>query len=137
MKYEEQALQISLIQWFRTQYPQLSKLITLGSFGENVGVRRMKDMKRMGLTSGYPDLVLYLPKIYKRADYQIINNVTVYDEDVYYGLMLELKTLKGRVSDAQHEVMQLLKSRGYLVNVARSFEEGKQILSDYVSQEDL
>ena len=61
----EQQHQEALVKWFRLQYPRYKDLLTLASFGEDVGPRRMAALKRMGLVPGHPDLVLFVPAIRK------------------------------------------------------------------------
>lgn len=118
---EEEVNQVALVQWFRRQYPKYADLLTLASIGENVGPRRMARLKQMGLTPGYPDLMLCLAK----------------DGDFYEGrpsiLFIEMKTKKGRVQPNQTAIHNQLRERHYQVEVARSWEEAKEIIQNYIS----
>jgi VRR-NUC domain len=111
----EEQHQVAFVAWFRTQYPQYAKLLTLGSFGENIGERRMVRLKQMGLTPGYPDILICLPKQKTAA------------------LWIEMKTKKGKVSSNQAEVHKLLISHSYSVNVAHDWEEAKDIVQSYIT----
>lgn len=115
---DEEIHQVAFVRWFRLQYPRYQKLMTLGSFGENVGERRMKRLKEMGLTPGYPDLVFNIP-VKKNGAF-------------IFGLFIEMKTVKGRVSPAQKEVHTDLIAQGYRVEVAKSWEEAKACLVNYL-----
>ena len=119
MKKIEEANQVAFVRWFRYQYPALAPLLTLGSFGENVGPKRMNRLKQMGLTPGYPDLILYWPK-------------EVRDRQ-YCGLFIEMKTKTGRVSEVQANIHFILQ-RNYIVTVAHSFDEARDIITEYLSK---
>ena len=110
----EEVNQIVFTEWFRIQYPKYEKLLNLGSFGENVGARRMKRLKAMGLTPGHPDLMLYVPR------------------GMFHGLLIEMKTKTGRVSLIQKQIHDLLREQNYKVEVARSYEEAAEILKCYL-----
>ena len=114
----EENIQVAFVAWFRYQYPRYAKLLTLGSFGENIGEKRMARLKQMGLTPGYPDIMLNVCK--------------PYDGFWKGGLFIEMKTKEGRVSDTQKEIHELL-SRQYVVKTARSFEEAQEAINDYLN----
>lgn len=112
----EEQNQVAFVTWFRLQYPQYKKLITIASFGENIGEKRMARLKQMGLTAGFPDIVIQVARFYREA--------------WVAGLFIEMKTKKGKLSEAQKEIHSLL-SNQYLVKVAHSFEEAQAIVADY------
>lgn len=116
----EERDQVAFVGWFRLQYPGYYDLLTLASFGENVGARRMARLKQMGLRPGYPDLVLYHPKWI--------------GEKLIPALFIEMKTKTGRLSVDQIQVHHILKSENYQVEVARSWEEAKDIIVNYIKQ---
>ena len=119
---DEEINQVAFVRWFRLQYPKYAHLMTLGSFGENVGPRRMERLKEMGLVPGYPDLAFYIPKIIET------------DEDYLFipGLFIEMKTLKGKVSLRQKVIHDALIAQGYEVEVARSWDEAKNQIKSYM-----
>src|SRR5579863_6530844 len=115
---EEEQSQVAFVTWFRYQYPRYRDLLTFASFGENIGPKRMARLKQMGLTPGYPDLAIYVPKPYNlfwRA-----------------GLFIEMKSKKGKPTPLQSSIHQLLREKCYIVEVAYSFEQAKMIVIDYL-----
>jgi hypothetical protein len=122
-KRTEEQDQVAFVGWFRLQYPKLSKLLTLGSFGEDIGPIRMNRLKQMGLTPGYPDLVLHLAYYKKHPDGQI---------EFSAGLFIEMKTKIGVVSESQKEIHELLRRAYYVVEVARDWDEAKEIVKRYI-----
>lgn len=135
MKRSEECFQVQLVHWFRFQYPRYAELLTLGSFGENVGARRMKRLKQMGLSPGFPDLFLAVPRansITLEIDGKI--EVLYFERDLYTGLFLELKTKTGRVSKEQLEKHNLLRTQGYRVEVVRSLDAGMEVFNDYLKE---
>lgn len=115
MKRAEESSQVGLVGWFKMQYPKYKHLITLPSFGENIGPRRMKRLKQMGLTPGWPDIFIAVPM--KSSN----------------GLFIEMKAPKGRIMPAQQEMHDLLREQGYSVYVCKSFDEGVCAIKDYMS----
>jgi hypothetical protein len=119
---EEELHQVNLVTWFRSQYPKYSKLLTLGSFGENVGPKRMARLKQMGLTPGYPDLILYLPRM-----------VCSRTHHYYSGLFIEMKSKNGAVRPNQIEMHNILKANHYFVDVAYDWFDAKSIIQNYIN----
>lgn len=71
-------------------------------------------LKREGMKSGVPDLVLPVARRH------------------WHSLYLELKAGSGSLSENQKRWMEMLSEQGNLVAVAYSFEEAKGILIDYL-----
>lgn len=113
--YSEAAHQRAVVAWFRMQYPQLKRLMTLGSFGENIGQRRMKELKALGLEPGHTDLVLYVAR------------------SSYNSLMIEMKKPGGKVAPHQKEIHTLLRQQNYKVEVCYSSDEAISVLKEYLS----
>ena len=74
-------------------------------------------LKRMGMSRGFPDLEIPLPVHGK------------------HGLYIEFKTAKGRTSPEQTEWLDLLNRSGYVAEIARSFDDARQILENYLQGE--
>jgi tRNA G10 N-methylase Trm11 len=134
---EEEQHQVAFVTWFRAQYPKYSNLLTLGSFGENIGQRRMKRLKEMGLTPGYPDLFLAICKkiehhTFKRTGKNFALEEWI-DTTFYGGLYIEMKTKKGRLSDVQKEIHKQLRDNHYVVEVCRDWEEAKDAVKNYIA----
>lgn len=83
MNQEEHKLQVSCVKWFRLQYPKYSSLLFSIPNGGARNIIVAKKLKSEGVVSGVSDLILLIPN----------NN--------YYGLCIEMKTLKGTQSDNQ------------------------------------
>lgn len=124
----EEVNQVVFVTWFRYRYPSYSDLLTLGSFGENIGEKRMKRLKEMGLTPGYPDLFFAMPR-FKYMDTSCGPFITY---PFYAGLFIEMKTKTGRVKKNQALIHEKLRKKHYKVDVARSWEEAKNIIEDYL-----
>lgn len=72
-------------------------------------------LKRMGVVAGVPDLCIPVPS------------------GGYHGLYIELKREKGgKVSTNQSEWLAFLSGKGYYAQVARGFEEAKEIVTHYL-----
>lgn len=115
---EEEQNQVAFVSWFRYQYPQYRELLTFASFGENIGPKRMARLKQMGLTPGYPDLMLYVSKPYQGF--------------WSAGLLIEMKSKKGKPTPNQLSIHELIRTKNYIVRIAHSWEEAKEIVLDYL-----
>jgi hypothetical protein len=76
--------------------------------------RRGAYMKQEGLRAGVPDLFLAIPA------------------QGYHGLFIELKSEKGRLSDAQDEMIRILMAHGYVCRVARGWTEAQEAIIGYL-----
>lgn len=73
-------------------------------------------LKRMGVSSGFPDLEIPIPS------------------GPYHGLYIELKRVKGGVvSESQREWLSHLNKNGYFARVAKGFEEARDLILYYLS----
>ena len=110
--------------WHQKQLIQWCKQFSWGQFlyhvpNESVGgygwtVRN----RQMGMRKGVPDLVLPIPM---RG---------------FHGLYIEMKTEKGRLSLEQKRWIDALKTFGYCTEVARGWEEARDLLSWYMEESD-
>ena len=133
----EEQHQVAFVDWFRKQHPKYAKHLTLGSFGENVGERRMARLKQMGLTPGYPDLFLALPKMIEHHKHKRTGRNFALEEHIEIefigGLYIEMKTKTGIVSEQQKEIHEMLRKYRYTVTVCRNWDEAKECISDYMN----
>lgn len=110
MKESEEQKQ--LIQWARSR-PWGFMLFHICN--ENVGGYAWAVRNRqMGVRKGVPDLMLPIPM------------------NGFHGLFIELKTDKGRLSEAQKVWIENLRSLGYRVEVCKGFVEAKDVLKEYM-----
>lgn len=114
MALSEHKEQVLLIRWWRLQYPRLSKcLFAIPNGGHRNIVTAMK-LKDEGVVSGVSDLFLMMPK----GD--------------WHGLFIEMKAIKGRVSQEQTEFMQIATDNGYLAVVCFGFDDAKKVIETYL-----
>lgn len=77
----------------------------------------------MGVSAGFPDIEIPYPVGYHRPN-----------QTSYHGLYIELKRVsKGKVTSAQSDWINFLREKGYCAEIARGFEEAKEIVLHYFS----
>lgn len=108
----EDQIQAQAVEWFRLQYPN-DLMFAVPNGGKRHIATAIK-MKRTGALAGVPDLFL------ARANRK------------YPGLFIEMKKPKGRLTPSQKEVIPIIESKGYLVEVCFSFEDFKDIVDSYM-----
>ena len=101
MKRPEQQIQQSIISWFNYQYPKLNGLLC-ANLNNSKDARTGGINKSMGVIAGRADLVLY----FKGKAYHI-----------------EVKTPKGKQSEAQKEWESIICLSGFNYDVVRSLDE--------------
>jgi hypothetical protein len=102
MKHEEDSLQASCVQWFRTQYPNYV-LFHIANGGRR-NLREAVRLKKQGVLAGVCDLFLMLPN------------------KKYHGFWIEMKSAKGGLTLNQVTFMQNAEAAGYATIVCRSFQ---------------
>lgn len=112
MKHIESDIQKACVKWFRLQYPGLvlCSIPNEGKTSPQMGAI----MKSMGLLAGMPDLILFAA------------------EGGFNGLLIEMKSPEGRLTESQTAIHTKLKRKGYHVEVCRSFEQFKSIIENYL-----
>ena len=111
---EEHRLQCACVNWFRLQYPtHASALFAVPNGGRRDRVSGAK-LKAEGVLPGVSDLILLVAR---RG---------------CYGLLIEMKTSKGKLSSAQKEWARDMAARGYLYIVCRSFDEFREAIDGYL-----
>jgi hypothetical protein len=106
----ETAMHASVVSWCRAALPATAVLHHSPSEGKR-GWRAQRWLKQSGCRAGWPDL------------------------QIHFGgrtLFLELKTPKGRVSDAQRETHAALAAAGFPVQVARTYEEATRYITGFI-----
>lgn len=109
----EHTMQVKLIQYIRTFYPDV--LIFAIPNGAAVSGRNRLRLHKEGLISGIPDVFIATPK------------------NGFNGLFIELKTLTGIESNNQKIIRERLVNNGYLVYVARQLDTALQLIEDYIN----
>ena len=116
MRDIEHRLQCGCVKWLRLQHPELLCFaIPNGGARNAVTGARLRDE---GVTAGVPDLFICVP----RGD--------------FHGLFIEMKIPTGKLSAAQKQVAVQIEREGYYFAVCRSFDEFRQIVTDYMRKAD-
>jgi hypothetical protein len=106
--------QVTLLNWFKREYPQYSDLI----FSiPNGGIRHKSVAVKLsleGVKSGVPDLFLPVAK------------------DSFHGLFIEMKNEKGKASKNQREWIERLNNQGYLALVCAGWQDAAGKISEYL-----
>lgn len=114
MKQEESNLQAECVRWFRLTHPQLSdNLFSV----PNGGFRHYSTalaMKREGQLAGVSDLIL------------------LYPSHSFHGLLIEMKSKKGRLSKHQKSWLEHMSNFQYGTAVCHSFDEFRESISNYL-----
>lgn len=112
----EHRLQCACVRWFRLAYPQHHhNLFAVPNGGYRTPATAAK-IKAEGALPGVSDLILLIAR------------------GGYHGLLIEMKTDKGRQSEAQREWQRLIGADGYKYVVVRSIEEFIKVVNDYLNE---
>ena len=117
MKHIEDAAQAALMQWAHMRKykdGKLSQWITHVPNGGKRDVREAARLKAQGAMAGFPDLFLFIAR------------------GQWHGLMIEMKSPKGRLSPAQTQVLPRIEGEGYRVEVCYSVQAAIDVISDYL-----
>lgn len=111
---EEHRIQCACVNWFRLQYPDhASALFAVPNGGRRDRVSGAK-LKAEGVLPGVSDLILLLPR------------------GRHHGLLIEMKTERGKQSQAQRDWQRDMVHRGYKYLVIRSIDEFIDMVTDYL-----
>lgn len=114
MKHLESKLQTACVRWFRLQYPNY--LLFAIPNGGNRNAITGAILKNEGTLAGVPDLFL------AHATFES------------YGLFIEMKSDKGKLSQSQIYIRSKLELAGYHVEVCNGFESFKQVIENYLTK---
>lgn len=121
VKRKESEEQTAIIEWaniMQHRVPELALLYHVPNGGSR-NVIEAKRLKAQGVKSGVPDLVLPVAR------------------GKYHGLYIELKTLRGRVSDTQKQWLDALRNQGYAAIVCRGADEAIAMIAKYLAGEEV
>jgi hypothetical protein len=110
----ESQIQIGCVRWFKYQYPQFSTLLVHVPNGRRRHIRDAAKLKMEGVVAGVADLVLFVPS------------------HGWHGLLIEIKTDKGRQSQSQKEWATNVISMGYRYQIAKSIDDFVLIIKEYL-----
>jgi len=114
----EGALHEACIQWFYAQYGNTGAVIHHSPNENPKGnkatlIRYNVVMKSLGRLTGFPDLIIF------------------YKERV---LLVELKTIIGRLSEHQQALFPKIQSQGFPVHIIRTFEEFQALTNNFIQK---
>lgn len=115
-KLYEHTLQVKVVQYVRTFYPEV--LILSIPNGSGTTAKNRLALYAEGLLPGVPDL--FIPEARKG----------------FHGLWIEMKTNEGVESKAQKIIRKNLELNGYLCYVARCEQTAINIIESYLSTEE-
>lgn len=117
MRQVEHDLQAACVRWFRLAHPRLALcLVAVPNGGRRDAVTGAK-LKAEGVVAGVSDLLLLVPR------------------GKYHGLCIEMKTPKGRQSEAQRQWQREMERQGYKYALIRSFDAFMQEVGGYLAGE--
>ena len=111
--------QMFVIKWsqqaaIRSKWPELKLLFHIPN-ERHCTPQQGKNLQRMGVKRGVPDLCLPVPR------------------GAYHGLYIEMKTEKGTATDDQKWWGDQLKDQGYMWAVCNGWESAVRLLEAYLS----
>ena len=109
---KEQQLQEATVTYLQLKYKGIRYCASAG--GLRTSITQAAKMKRAGYVKGVPDLQLMEAR----------HN--------YYGLFIELKTKKGRLSPYQKQWIEDLNNKGYLAKCCKGLEEAIDLIDWYL-----
>lgn len=109
----EHTEQVKLVQRVRAFYPDVI-IAAIPNGGDRTALERVR-LYSEGVLAGMPDLCVFEPS------------------SGFHGLFIEMKTKTGRQSKEQQEMAERLNAKGYLCLIARSANEGFNIVEDYLN----
>lgn len=133
---KESDLQVMVADYLRLRYPRVLFHSDFGSGIKLTQGQAMKQKRQNGGRRGWPDM--FIAEVRPRPKYIDENG-----DQPYYGLFIELKkdgthiTKKDGSWTSDHireqaKMLTMLKLRGYAAYFAVGFEEAKQIIDDYL-----
>ncbi len=113
----EEQTQIALVQWFRIQYPKAAEYLHHSPNEGQHKVQYRAKQARMGVSKGFPDLTLYLPR------------------KGFSGLAIELKATSGRKPTIeQFEWLERLGAAGWMAAWCKGFDAAQTTINDYMRE---
>lgn len=109
----EERLQTEVINWIKEKHPDARYCASLG--GIYTGPRQAIKAKRTGYSRGFPDLQITEAR------------------GGYFGLFIEIKTIKGRATSVQKEWIDDLNLRGYHAEICKGLPAVVKCIEDYMS----
>lgn len=113
MKHEESNLQIACVKWFRMVYKEPEYLICTFPNGGSRNIVTASILKAEGSRAGMPDLVIFT------------------ENKCFF---VEMKSKAGRQSEHQKEVETILRRKGFMYYICRTFDEFKLTIEHEINR---
>jgi hypothetical protein len=110
--HHESDMQIKVASWIKTNYPDC--LFTIAPNDIKMKIYQAKILKQRGYRKGTSDFLIFEPR------------------GIYHGFFLELKTAEGKVSEEQKNFLMQANDRGYMISVARCYDEAIYKIHNYL-----
>lgn len=119
MRKAESLLQSSCVEWFRFTFPQYKMLLFAIPNGGKRGLLTAIRLKREGVVSGVPDLMLSLAR------------------NEWHGFYIEMKVGKNKLTENQEKFFQHAKKNGYKCEVITSLDQFIREVTYYINSNTL
>lgn len=111
-EHEEQK---NLVKWFSVQYPKIGNRLVAVPNGGDRDPRVGKKLKAEGVRSGFPDLMLLIPR------------------GAFMGLIIEMKRVKGsRLEPEQAEWLDWLNAQGFMAVICKGAQAARDTIKSYL-----
>jgi len=126
-EHQEQVRLFSIIDTLKSRYPDLECIAACPN-GLRTSMRTAVKAKAEGLRSGYPDIIVDVPKYWDVND-----NSDEVPNVQYFGLRVEMKRVKGgHVDPEQVKWHDRLRAQGYRVEVCKGCDEAWNVITEYL-----
>lgn len=132
MNHEESKLQQQCVAAFRAQFPQYAMLL-VHPINEGSQYTRVTGAihKAEGAVAGVADLLFFMPAVFD-AETARITGAPI----LAYGLAIEFKTDKGKMSQEQKDWARMIRAAGWAYEVVRSYESFQMLINGWLAHVD-
>jgi len=110
VKNEEHLEQCAFFEWLKLAYPEIYKITFAIPNGGKRDIGTATKLKKEGVKAGVPDIFI------------------AHANSVAHGVFIEMKSRKGRVTEAQFKMHELLEQNGYHVYICNRWTLAKEII---------
>lgn len=114
---QEHYLQVRIFDYFERKHPEVYEFMCAYPAGGMRSNKVASEMKAEGQVSGYPDIILDIPK------------------GIYHGARFELKTEVGTLQATQKTMLKKLSEQGFYCTSRKGFDDMVQAILDYCKLE--
>lgn len=114
----EKNIQRDFFEWL-SYYPDIRPYVFAIPNGGTRHKIEARNLKLQGVTAGVPDVFVAIPKL------------------PCHGMFIEFKSNKGKLTDSQKNMINLLSKQNYLCKICYSFEEGRNAVESYLGSKNI